>query len=81
MVIQLRCCGNTVEVHIAKALWLTIVQHQVAGSQGSMEKVVNYLVWMFSIFTVEVLQHGEWSLLGELNDPELIRLANQLPAT
>ena len=32
-------------------------------------------------FSIEVLQHGEWSLLGELNDPELIRLANQLSET
>ena len=28
-----------------------------------------------------MLQWGEWSLLGELDDPELIRLANQLPGT
>ena len=28
-----------------------------------------------------MLQHGEWSLLGELDDLELIRLANQFPAT
>ena len=27
------------------------------------------------------MQHGEWSLLRELDDPDLIRLANQLPDT
>ena len=30
---------------------------------------------------VEVLQYGKWSLLSELDDPELVRLANQLPET
>ena len=33
------------------------------------------------ILILEVFQYGEWSLLGELDDPELIRLANQLPET
>ena len=39
------------------------------------------IVLSFSFLNVEVLQCGEWSLLGELDDPELIRLANQLPET
>ena len=33
------------------------------------------------ILILEVLQYGEWSLLGELDDPELVRLANKLPET
>ena len=57
MVIQPRCCGDTAKVrwlniYIAKVLWLLIVQHQAAGSQGSMEKIVNYLVWMFFILSL-----------------------------
>ena len=33
------------------------------------------------ILIVEVLQAGEWSLLGELDDPELVRLTSHLPET
>lgn len=52
-----------------------------SGCKGHGKDGQSVAMVVLSSFTVEVLQHGEWSLLAELEDPELIRLANQLPAT
>ena len=57
-----------------------MVTNSLASGCRLTGSMVNYFVWMFSFFHCRSAEAWRVVLLGELDDPELIRLANQLPA-